>query len=150
MTTAIHLCADEDIGRLAELVARARFEADDPIALEDVTEALAPLAGGAAQGAAWLFGPSRAPTGYVILSFRFSLAHGGTIGTIEDIYVRPTIRRRGIATEVLLALASALRDGGIVAVTMQLSDDAPEALPRLAARSGLGVAERSVNYTRRL
>ena len=137
MTTAIHLCGEAEAPKLAELVSRARAEAGGDMAPDELAPLLAPLLDGAAQVVAWIFGPGKAPTGYVILSFRYSLAQGGTMALVEDIYVRPAIRNRGIATEVLLALAASLRDGGVVAMGMELGPEAGEAAPRLAAHAGL-------------
>lgn len=150
MTTAIHLCGEGHASLLVDLVARARAEAGNAVPPDDISEVLAPLLSGGKEGAVWLFGPERAPSGYVVLSFRFSLGAGGTIAVVEDIYVRPAIRRRGIATEVLLALGKALRDGGITALTMEVDPEAGEAPPRLAARAGMNGARQVTAYARAL
>ncbi len=147
MTTSIHLCGEREAARLADLMVRARAEAGQDVTVETLVDLIAPLLAGTAQGAAWLFGPTKAPTGYVVLSFRYSVAEGGTVATVEEIFVRPAIRRRGIATEVLLALSKALSDGGITALSADFDSDI---LHRLATRAGLTERRGLTRATRRL
>ncbi len=140
MTTAIHLCGPADLPRLDPLVARHHAE----IGLDSDADArqalLGPLLEGSPLGAVWLFGPSRAPSGYLVAGFGWSLAAGGMAASVEALFVRPSIRRRGIATEVLTAIAGALRDGGVRALHLDAADG-DEAARRLARRAGFAAAD---------
>ena len=147
MTTAIHLCGPEDFERLDSLVARFHEEmqiASDP---EARRAGLLPLLDGSPLGAAWLFGPSQAPSGYVVATFGWSVEFAGMDAFIDEIYVRPSIRGRGIATEVLHAIATALRDGGIRALHLEVARDDAGA-QRLYAKSGFHMRDRYCLMTR--
>ncbi len=77
MTTAIHLATPEDALRLLTLI--AAFHAEYGREAEDAHRdaALLPLLEGSPLGAAWLFGPKMSPTGYVIITFGWSMEIGG-------------------------------------------------------------------------
>ncbi len=146
MTTAIHLCTPDDAEQLLDLMARCHAEIG--LKRDDAQRRAAtlPLLDGAPQGAAYLFGPRRAPTGYMIVSFGWSIAAGGMDAMLDELYVRPGVRRRGIAAEVLIAIASALRDGGIKA--LHVASVADPAIQALYARAGF-CADSTVLMTRR-
>ena len=124
MTTAITLARAENRAALLGLVERRQSEAgaapwaDDDRAFHD--RALAPLTEGGPEGAAWLIGPVRAPLGYAIVSFGWSLDAGGRVGWLEDIYIRPSVRRRGIAREVIHAIGVTLRRSDVRAIRIRL------------------------------
>lgn len=109
MTTAIHLCGPEQEEQLLTLIARCHDELGITSTPEHRKAAATPLLRGAPQGAAYLFGPARAPTGYVVVSFGWSIQLGGMTATIDDIYIRPSVRRRGIGREVVHAIARMLK-----------------------------------------
>ena len=74
-----------------------------------------PLLEGSPHGAVYLIGPARAPIGYAIVSFGWSVEFGGLDGFVDELYLRPAVRRRGIATEALLALGQRLGAAGMTA-----------------------------------
>jgi ribosomal protein S18 acetylase RimI-like enzyme len=82
---------------------------------------LQPLLDGMPQGAIYLIGPARAPLGYVVLSFGWSLPLAGMEARVEELYIRPPVRGRGIATEVLGSLPRALAQAGVKAIHLHLS-----------------------------
>ena len=135
MTTAVHLAAPEDRDRLLSLMARSHEERG--LRLDDLhrDRATAPLLAGSPHGAIWLIGPQRAPLGYVILSFGWSVDLAALEGWLTDIYVRPSVRRRGIGTESLHGIAIALAQGGLRALHLRL-DPTDMALAHFAARAG--------------
>ena len=120
MSTAITLAGPEQLSILLGLVERRATEAGGP-AWDDAdqaraTRAIDPLLSGGELGAAWLIGPTRAPLGYAILTFGWSLNLGGREAWVEDLYIRPSVRRRGIGTEVLHAIAVSLRRADVKAL----------------------------------
>lgn len=119
MTTAIHLCGPDDADRLLALVERCHGEAGIASDPESRAAGVRPLLDGSPFGAAYVFGPSRAPSGYVIITFGWSTEMGGLSACVNEIWVRPSIRGHGIATEVLNALAPELRDAGVRIITLQ-------------------------------
>ena len=73
--------------------------------------------------AVYLIGPVRAPVGYVLISFGWSLERVGHHCTVDQIYVRSGVRSRGIASEVLSKLTAMLKSTGIKTVYIQYSED---------------------------
>lgn len=149
MTTALHLARSTDLETLAGLMARYRAEAALTQTDDDRTAAVAPLLEGSPYGTVYLLGPARAPVGYVILTFGWSVAFGGMESWIEEIYVRPSVRRRGIATEVLFALGRTLQGAGVRALHLGADHETPEA-HRLSAKAGFARRDPYSLMTRQL
>jgi len=147
MSAALTLAGPEHLGRLDALV--AAFHVEEGIALpEDQRRAgLQPLLDGIPHGAAYLIGPPRAPIGYLVITFGWSVEFGGLDGFIDEIYVRPGVRGRGIASETLQALPKALAGAGLKAIHLEVSRDA-EATQRLYRRAGFKVRDGYVLMTK--
>ncbi|SEP57214.1 GNAT family N-acetyltransferase [Thalassovita taeanensis] len=114
--TALHLAGPEDAARLLPMIAAFHENAAPAQSPEALSAALAPLLEGSPHGVAYLIGPQRAPIGYILLSFGWSLSLGGLTGHVEEVFIRPGVRGRGIGTEVLNALPKALADAGLTAL----------------------------------
>lgn len=149
MSAALHLAKPEDLERLVALVTQFHAEMDIVQTDDGRRRALQPLLEGSPHGAAYLLGPQRAPIGYVIVTFGWSVEFGGLDGFVDEIYVRPGVRGRGIATEVLMALPRALSAAGLTALHLEVDrDDA--ATQRLYAKVGFKARERYILMSRPL
>lgn len=95
--------------------------------------ALEPLLAGSPHGAIYLIGPGRAPIGYLVLSFGWSIVAGGMTGAVDEIYIRPAVRGRGIGSEVLTNLPKALAGAGLQVLHVEVPRD-NEAAQRLCSR----------------
>ena len=124
MSAALTLATLEHLDKLDALV--AAFHAEAGISIDDDARraGLKPMLEGIPHGAAYLIGPSRAPIGYLVVTFGWSLEFGGLDGFLDEIYVRPGVRGRGIASEVLQALPSALAGAGLKALHLEVAKDA--------------------------
>ncbi|WP_093027339.1 GNAT family N-acetyltransferase [Ruegeria marina] len=149
MTTALHLARPEDLDRITAMV--ASFHAETGIEMTETLcrEALLPLLEGIPHGCAYLIGPARAPLGYVIVSFGWSIACGGMDGFVDEIWIRPAVRRRGIASEVLTELPKALAGAGLKALHLKLDRD-NETAQRLCVRARFQGRDPRTLMTRRL
>ena len=149
MSAALHLARPEHLEQVLALV--AAFHEEQGITQDDTTRhaALAPLLEGTPYGAIYIIGPTRAPIGYVVMTFSWSVEFGGMDGFVDEIYIRPRVRGRGIATEVLLELPKALADAGIIALHLEVDRDNDTA-QRLYGRTGFKPRERYMLMTRRL
>jgi ribosomal protein S18 acetylase RimI-like enzyme len=149
VSAALHLAGPDDLDRLDALV--AAFHAEAGIALPDAARraGLAPLLDGIPHGAAYLIGPARAPIGYVVVTFGWSVEYGGLDGIIDEIYVRPPVRGRGIAGEVLLSLPRALAAAGVKALHLEV-DRNDAAAQRLYQRAGFAPRDGYIFMSRRL
>ncbi len=149
MSAALHLARPEDLERVLPLVAAMHDEAG--IAQDDETRraALAPLLEGSPHGAVYLIGPQRAPIGYLVVTFGWSVEFGGMDGFVDEIYIRPGVRGRGIASEVLGAICRALKAAGVRALHLEVERENGGAR-RLYGRCRFEPRERYMLMTRRL
>jgi ribosomal protein S18 acetylase RimI-like enzyme len=118
--TKLTLAALEDLERLVPLV--ASFHAEEGIVQDEATRraALTPLLEGSPHGCIYLAGPTRAPIGYVIVTFGWSVEFGGMDGFVDEIFIRPGVRGRGIGSEILLALPKTLAKAGMKAIHLEV------------------------------
>ncbi len=96
---------------------------------------LEPLLEGIPYGCAYLIGPPRAPIGYMVITITWSLEYGGLDGNIDELYIRPGVRGRGIASEALVALPHALSAGGLRTIHLEVDRNNAAAL-KLYRRAG--------------
>ena len=132
--TNLVLCGPEEAARLLPMIAAAHEEAGVKSSDAARAEALTPLLEGSPHGVAYLIGPARAPIGYAVIGFGWSVAAGGLAGNLEELWIRPGVRGRGIGSEVLGTLPKALAAGGLRALTAAVPAG-DEALGRFFRRS---------------
>src|SRR5947199_9116033 len=75
------------------------------------------------------------PVGLAALSFVWPLEHGGRSSWLEELYVQPAARGRGIGTRLLHAALRVAAESGAVAVDLEVDVDHQRAA-RLYAREG--------------
>ena len=149
MSAALRLARPEDLDRLMGLVVAFHAEAGIEQDPDQRRDALTPLLEGIPHGCIYLIGPSRAPLGYIILTFGWSVEFGGMDGFVDEIYIRPAIRGRGIATEVLLDLPKALAGAGLTALHLEV-DRTNEAAQKLYLRTGFKPRDRYMLMSKKL
>ncbi|MFZ7089662.1 GNAT family N-acetyltransferase [Primorskyibacter sp. 2E233] len=116
---SLHLAAAEDADKLLPLV--AAFHQEQGFGTDDDHRAAAvlPLLEGSPHGAIWLIGPRRAPVGYVCITFGWSLEFGGMDGTVDELYIRPAVRQRGMGFEALNGISKAMKEAGLKALHLK-------------------------------
>ncbi|MBO9444821.1 GNAT family N-acetyltransferase [Ruegeria sp. R14_0] len=149
MSAALRLARPEDLDRLMGLVTAFHTETQIAQNMDQTRNALAPLLEGIPHGCVYLIGPGRAPLGYVILTFGWSVEFGGMDAFVDEIYIRPAVRGRGIATEVLLDLPKALAEAGLTALHLEV-DRTNETAQKLYLRTGFKPRDRYVLMSRKL
>ncbi len=147
--TQLTLAKPEHFEAVAKLV--ADFHAEDGIEQTDEARAAAimPLLEGSPHGAIYLAGPARAPVGYVALTFGWSLEFGGMDGFVDEIYIRPGVRGRGIGTEILHGLPGQLAQFGLKAVHLEV-ERSKEKTRALYQKMGFEAREQYVLMSRKL
>lgn len=149
MTTAIHLAKPEDQPRLLTLIAAFHAECGIERSDDQRSAGLMPLLQGSPLGAAWVFGPSKAPTGYTIITFGWSMEMGGLDAFVDELFIRPSVRKRGIASEVLMAISSSLADVGVKALHVE-TDRSDDVTQRLYTRAHFKLRDHYSLMTRML
>ena len=120
MSAGLHLADAAQTDLCLALVAKFHEELGAPYDDAHRRAVIEPLLQGSPLGAVWLIGPARAPLGYVLVTFEWSIEAAGMVGWVREIYTRPNVRKRGIGTETLHAVAVALRGGGVKALHVDL------------------------------
>jgi ribosomal protein S18 acetylase RimI-like enzyme len=121
--TALRLARPEDLEKLLPLVAAFHDHMGITISQDHRIAALMPLLEGSPLGVAYLIGPRMAPIGYVVISFGWSIEFGGLDGTVDEIFLRESVRGRGIGHEVLSELPKALASAGLKALHLEVRAD---------------------------
>ncbi|MEP2640242.1 GNAT family N-acetyltransferase [Roseobacter sp.] len=148
MSAVLTLAQPEHADRLDALVAAFHEEHGIDLPQDARRAGVAPLLEGSPHGAAYLIGPARAPIGYVVITFGWSLEFGGLDGFIDEIFIRPGVRGRGIASETLQSLPRALAGAGLKALHLEVKRD-DDATHRLYARAGFSARPDYMLMTRR-
>ena len=123
MSAQIRLARPEDLATLLPLVAAFHAEEGIESSEDQQRAAVGPLLEGIPYGAVYLIGPARAPVGYIIVTFSWSVEFGGMDGFVDELFIRPAVRGRGIASEVLIALPRTLSEAGIRALHLEVDRD---------------------------
>jgi len=141
MSAAIHLAHEDDVESLLPLV--AAYHEFEQISRSDKQRetAVLPLLQGSPLGAIWLIGPRRAPVGYIVITFGWSIEMGGMDGFVDEFYIRQSVRGRGMGTEVLHALMRQLAENGLMALHLEVDRENPRA-QKMYQRSGFRIREK--------
>lgn len=99
---------------LLEQLVRAYYVEDGHVFHEDrQPTALAALAAGEPFGRAWLIRLGERSVGYVVLTFSFSVEAGGREACVDELYLVPEVRHRGLGRRVLGLLEAEARALGV-------------------------------------
>ena len=149
MSAALTLAKPEHLEKLVALV--EAFHAEEGISSTDDTRraGVLPLLEGIPHGCAYLIGPPKAPIGYIVICFGWSVEFGGMDAIIDELFIRPGVRGRGIASEALIALPRALSSFGLRAIHLEVDKDNPAAR-KLYGRAGFVAREKYMLMSRSL
>lgn len=120
MNTAVRSATLEDIPLLVSMMAEFYAEANFPLDRRWAGSSFAALLADSARGAVWIVSHEGEPAGYVVLTVRFSMEQGGLDAFIDDLFVRPPQRRRGLGHLALQALFADCRQRGVRAVHVEV------------------------------
>ena len=140
MSAALTLATAEHFDRLMVLITAFHTEAGIEQSDAHRAAAITPLLEGSPHGAAYLIGPPRAPIGYIVVCFGWSLEFGGMDGFVDELFIRPGVRRRGVASEVLISLPRALAGAGLKALHLEVAAENASAR-RLYKRAGFALRD---------
>ena len=135
---------DELLPLVREFYAGERLPYDEGV----VRRALGELWQDPRHGGVWLARAGDEPIGYAILCCGFSLEHRGRDAFVDELFVRPGWRDRGLGGRLLDALEADCRERGISALHLEVDDD-NAAGARLYLRRGFADPGRRL-LTRRL
>lgn len=86
-------------------------------------------------GQAWIFFDGEIPVGYVVLTYGFSFEYHGRDAFIDELYVEPEYRRKGIGIRAMRFVEERARELGVNALHLEV-DQGNEPAAELYRRTG--------------
>jgi ribosomal protein S18 acetylase RimI-like enzyme len=112
--------AETDLPLLERLVRAYYVEDRHSFRADRQLPALAALAAGETFGRAWLVRLGERPAGYAVLAWSFSVEAGGREACLDEIYLLPELRDRGLGGRVLALLEAEARAQGVRRVFLEV------------------------------
>lgn len=91
-------------------------------------------------GYVWIIDSEGEDVGHVVLTIRYAMEYGGAIACLDDLYVKPAWRNRGLSTAALIHIRDFCEKINIRALTVEVGADngAAQAVYRRAGFSEAG------------
>ncbi len=105
------------VGLMDEFYAEAGYELDRERAANAFTAMLAD----ARLGYVWIIQGEHRDVGHVVLTLKFAMEYGDIVSCLDDLYVQPGWRNKGLSTAALLEVRSFCETAGIRAITVEVS-----------------------------
>ena len=124
-----------DIPILVDLMAAFYEEAGYPLPREPARRAFATILGDPALGRVWLVLEDGDAVGYLVLTLNFSMEYGGLRAFVDDFFVKPEARSKGLGAAALREVREACLESGVRALLVETGPSDHPAR-RLYARVG--------------
>lgn len=121
MAATLTLARTPDLDRLLPLVAAFHLEEGLNTTPKHQTAALIPLLQGTTLGEVYLIGPEQFPIGYIAITHGYSIEFGGADAFIDEFYLRPSVRGRGVGGEIVQAISEKLQKLGTRALHLEVN-----------------------------
>ncbi|MBL8046649.1 MAG: GNAT family N-acetyltransferase [Anaerolineales bacterium] len=136
MSLTIRPAALADIPTLLKLMEPFTTDGGYPFDEVEATASFNTLLSNPALGGVFLAEIAGEAAGYVVLTMRFAMEYGGLEGYLDDLYVRPAVRRQGVAHALLEALFADCRQRDVKGVAVE-AGQSNHAAQKLYASFGL-------------
>ena len=113
----------EDVALLLDMMSEFYAESGHPFDRENAAEAFTQLLADDSLGTVLLLQDSARVAGYAVLTCGFSMEYGGRDAFLDDLFVRPEFRRRGLGRSAIDALLVECRKRGVRAVHLEVARD---------------------------
>lgn len=133
---AVHAATPRDVADLVGLMRAFYAESSYPLDGEWAAASFRRLLADPSLGCVWLARVGHRPVGHAVLTTRYTMEHGASSGCIDDLYVEPAGRRRGVGFALLQALLQEGRQRGLAALQVEVAQSNRAAIA-LYAKVGL-------------
>jgi ribosomal protein S18 acetylase RimI-like enzyme len=121
-SAAARVATHDDIGDIVHLVSEYwAFEGLDGFDDGEVAEQLDYLLSDRRLGDVWVCGTPGGLAGYLVAVYVFSLEHKGLTASIDEFFVLPAVRGRGLGQSLLAAAEARFRELRCTNVSLQLA-----------------------------
>ena len=110
----------DDISLLVDLMAEFYAEAGYELDHARGRAAFASVLADERLGSVWIIQADRQDVGHLVLTLRYAMEYGGLIACLDDLYVKPGWRNRGLATSALVEIRDFCEKAGIRALTVEV------------------------------
>lgn len=107
------------IGLMREFYAEGGYELEPTRA----AEAFAAVISDERLGFVWIIQDGQEDVGHAVLTLRYAMEYGGMVGCLDDLYVRPAWRNKGLSTAGLAAVRKFCENLAIRALTVEVGFD---------------------------
>ena len=139
--SGIRVAQRDDISTLVRLMGEFYEEAHFPLPIGPATRAFTQLLDDPRLGASFLLEDGGEAVGYLVVTFGFSMEFGGTRAFVDDFFVRPSSRGKGLGADALETVRKKCLDRGVHALLVETGPDEHPAR-RLYARAGFETSDR--------
>ena len=120
MNVNLRRACTKDARHLMELL-QANYQFDGiPFHAKTIRPALEKLLSDTSLGGAWFIEGEGNSAGLVVVTYGYDLELGGRVATINELYLRPEYRRKGLGNRALGLLGNILRQSGVYTLELQV------------------------------
>ena len=112
-----------DIPLLVEFMADFYAEAGFALHHEQAASAFAAILADERLGYVWILQEGLQDVGHLVVAVRYAMEYGGTIACVDDLYVRPDSRNKGVGKAALTELREFCEKNAIRAMTVEVGHD---------------------------
>ena len=109
-----------DVPLLVEMMTEFYAESGYPLDAARARTAFEQLLTDPRSGQVWLLLWDGQPAGYVVMTLGYSMEYGGRDAFVDDLFVRPSCRGRGLGTLALAELRTACHELGVRALHLEV------------------------------
>jgi diamine N-acetyltransferase len=143
MTTAVREAGDMDLPLLLTLMSEFYAEAGYPLNLDRARAAFLPLLGPGALGQALLIEVDGEAAGHLVLTFGYSMEYGGRNAFVDDLFIRPAFRGRGLGGQLVAHARAICEELEVRAMHLEVARD-NAAARAVYRRAGFNETERQL------
>jgi GNAT superfamily N-acetyltransferase len=112
-----------DVPLLVSLMAEFYAEAGYPLNQEAAASAFAAIISDERLGYIWVIQEQHQDVGHLVVCLRFAMEYGGMIACLDDLYVQPASRNKGLGSAALTELSRFCETTGIRSMTVEVGHD---------------------------
>jgi GNAT superfamily N-acetyltransferase len=112
-----------DVAMLATLMIEVYAEAKLPLDREPAQRTFEQLIRSPERGCVWILESDAGVAGFVVLTLAYAMEYGGLRGFVDDFFVRPQFRKRGLGTAALAMVKTHCLATGVRALFVQTGSD---------------------------
>ena len=112
--------SSDDIPLLVDLMAEFYAEAGYDLSRTRAAEAFAAILADDRLGYVWIIQAAHQDVGHIVLTLKYAMEYGGPVACLDDLYVKPDQRNKGLSTAALIEIRRFCERAGIRALTVEV------------------------------